>query len=56
MVNTEEKLLKAENELLEREIAAMESNEDDTNEVVIGLSNPEHLCHQPQQQTLSLIH
>ncbi|XP_022776351.1 agamous-like MADS-box protein AGL70 [Durio zibethinus] len=50
-----EKLLKAENELLEREIEAMEKNEDDRIEVVIGFSHPEHLGHQNQQQTLSLL-
>ncbi|XVF43682.1 hypothetical protein PTKIN_Ptkin02bG0060100 [Pterospermum kingtungense] len=50
-----EKLLKAENELLEREVASMEGNEENTKEVVIGFSNPEHLGHQPQQQTLGLL-
>ncbi|XVE74751.1 hypothetical protein DITRI_Ditri12bG0042900 [Diplodiscus trichospermus] len=46
-----EKLLKAENELLEREIAAMEKNE-----VVIRSNYPEQVGHLPQQQTLSLLH
>ncbi|XVF02784.1 hypothetical protein REPUB_Repub04eG0204000 [Reevesia pubescens] len=45
-----EKLLKAENEHLEREIAAMEKNV-----VVIGVSNHERSGHPPQQQTLSLL-
>ncbi|XP_007043954.2 PREDICTED: agamous-like MADS-box protein AGL27 isoform X1 [Theobroma cacao] len=50
-----EKLLRAENELLERESAAMEKNEDEGNEVVIGFSNHQHLGNLRQQQTLSLL-
>ncbi|XP_022733399.1 agamous-like MADS-box protein AGL70 [Durio zibethinus] len=49
-----EKLLKAENELLETEIAAMDKNED-KNEVVIGFNDPKHLGHLSQLQTLSLL-
>ncbi|KAK6241833.1 hypothetical protein QUC31_014504 [Theobroma cacao] len=50
-----EKLLRAENELLERESAAMEKNEDEGNEVVIGFSNHQYLGNLRQQQTLSLL-
>ncbi|OMO88138.1 hypothetical protein COLO4_20429, partial [Corchorus olitorius] len=50
-----EKLLKAENELLEKEIAEMK-NEDERNEVVIGISNQQHTGNVPQPQTLSLLY
>ncbi|KAE8710266.1 Flowering locus C, putative isoform 2 [Hibiscus syriacus] len=53
-----EKLLKAENDVLEREIAAMEKNEDYGSEMGTGLmSNTENLGHHhlPHMQTLMLL-
>ncbi|XVE85358.1 hypothetical protein DITRI_Ditri17bG0084600 [Diplodiscus trichospermus] len=46
-----EKLLKAENELLKSQIAAMEKNKDCRN----GFKNPQQLGYLPQQRTLSLL-
>ncbi|GMI87671.1 AGAMOUS-like 69, MADS AFFECTING FLOWERING 4 [Hibiscus trionum] len=51
-----EKLLKAENELLEREIAAMEKNEEYRSEMAMELkSKTENQGHLPQRQTLMLL-
>ncbi|KAL4304286.1 hypothetical protein GQ457_10G026750 [Hibiscus cannabinus] len=51
-----EKLLKAENEGLEREIAEMEKNEDYRREMAIALmSNTENSGHLRQRQTLMLL-